>query len=125
VRWCEQTNSISDAQFGFQKGRSTVDAIFILQNVIQHFLNNGKQLFCAFIDLKKAFDSVYRNGLWYKLHCNGVRSKMLHMLKAMYESVKVSVKHCNSYSDFFDSYIGVKFGEVLSPLVVSLFIEEL
>jgi hypothetical protein len=82
------------------KGRSTVDAIFIQQNVIQHFLNNGKQLFCAFIDLNKAFDSVYRNGLWYKLHCNGVRSKMLQMLKAMYESVKVYVKHCNSYSDF-------------------------
>jgi hypothetical protein len=58
VRWCEQANSISDAQFGFQMGHFTVDAIFILQHVIHNLLNNGKQLCCAFIDIRKAFDSV-------------------------------------------------------------------
>ena len=54
---------LSDSQFGFRKGLSTVDAVFVLHNLIQSFINNKMRLPCAFIDLKKAFDSVYRNAL--------------------------------------------------------------
>lgn len=54
---------ISDAQFGFRKGFSTVGAVFALHSLIQHFLNNGTRFYCVFADLKKAFDSVYRNAL--------------------------------------------------------------
>ena len=67
---CEQNELLSDAQFGFRSGRSTTDAIFVLNSIIQHYLNHNKRLYCAFIDMRKAFDSVYRNGLWYKLGKN-------------------------------------------------------
>jgi len=60
-------NFLSDSQFKFRKGLSTVDAVFVLHNLIQSFINNKMRLPCAFIDLKKAFDSVYRNALWFKL----------------------------------------------------------
>ena len=65
--WAEEQDKLSDTQFGFRKERSTVDAIFVLQNLIQHVLNEKRRLYCAFVDLHKAFDSVYRNGLWLKL----------------------------------------------------------
>ena len=58
-------NVISDCQFGFRKGCSTTDASFVLHNFIQKTLNNRGHLYCAFVDLKKAFDSNYRNALWY------------------------------------------------------------
>jgi hypothetical protein len=49
----------------------------------------------------------------------------VHFLRrSIPESVNVSVKHCNIYSDVCDSYIGLKQGEVLSPLF-SHFIEDL
>ena len=56
-------NILSDSQFGFRKGRSTTDAIFVLNAIIKKILNEKGRLFCAFIDLKRAFDSVYLNGL--------------------------------------------------------------
>lgn len=67
TKWCEDNNVMSDSQFGFRKGCSTTDAIFVLHTLIQKVLNDRKRLYCAFVDLKKAFDSIYRNALWYKV----------------------------------------------------------
>ena len=64
----EKYNTVSDAQFGFKKGFSTVNAIYTLHSLIQNVLNNNKRLYCAFVDLKKAFGSVYHNALWLKLY---------------------------------------------------------
>ncbi len=74
--WCESNNVISDAQFGFQKGKSTVDAIFVLSSVIDKILNSKQRLYCACVDLRKAFDSVHRNALWLKLHGLGINSTL-------------------------------------------------
>ena len=51
--WAENNDILSDAQFGFRRGRSTVDAIFVLNAAISKFLNENKRLACAFIDFKK------------------------------------------------------------------------
>ena len=72
-----ENNILSDSQFGFRKGRSTTDASFVFNAIIQKILNEKGRLLCAFIDLKRAFDSVYLNGLWFKLHKIGINAKML------------------------------------------------
>jgi hypothetical protein len=59
---------LSDAQFGFRKGHITVDAKFALHNLIELVLSQGSRLPCVFVDLQKAFDSVYRQALWFELH---------------------------------------------------------
>ena len=48
----------------------------------------NKRLYCAFVDLKKAFDSVYHNALWFKLYKMGINVTMLRM----YDTVKCCVK---------------------------------
>ena len=50
--FCDLNNTISGAQFGFRKGKSTVDALFCLQT----YLNENKRLYCVFVDLKLAYD---------------------------------------------------------------------
>ena len=69
---CRDNTLISDCQFGFYKGRSTVEAVFILDALIQHFLKRNTRLYIVFVDLKRCFDTIYRNGLWFKLHRAGI-----------------------------------------------------
>ena len=123
--WCEEHNIISDSQFRFRKGCSTTDAIFVLHNLIQKILNDKKRLYCAFVDLKKAFDSIYRNALWYKLFNLGIKGKKLRIIRDMYFKVKSCVRSTHSVSDFFQYAVGLRQGEVLSPLLFSLFVEDL
>ncbi len=123
--WCEANSILTDAQFGFRKGRSTVDAIFVLSSLIEKTLNDKNRLYCAFVDLRKAFDSVNRNALWYKLHQCGIGGKMLRITRSMYMLVKSCVKHCGTYSEFFEYSIGLRQGEVMSPLMFSVFLEDL
>ena len=108
--WAENNNTTSDAQFGFRSGRSTTDAVFVLHAVVQKVLNEKRRLFCAFVDFRKAFDSVYLNGLWFELFKLGINGKMLRIFKDMYNQVKACVRACNSYSDFFECAIGLNKG---------------
>ena len=56
LEWEKQNCILTDAQFGFRNGMSTVDAIFALQTLINKTLRNKKRLYCCFIDFRKAFD---------------------------------------------------------------------
>ena len=40
----------------------------LLNAVISKILNEKGRLYCAFIDLKMAFDNIYRNTLWFNMH---------------------------------------------------------
>ena len=125
VSYCDKYNIISDAQFGFRKGLSTTDAIFALHSLVQHYLYNNKRLYIAFVDLKKCFDSIYRNGLWFKMHKFNVDGKVLRIIRNMYEHVKSCVRQCNDYSDLIEYAVGLRQGEVISPALVSLFLEDI
>lgn len=86
----EQENEIStDAQFGFKSNNRTIDAIFILKYLIDRNLNSKKKLYCAFIDLKKAFVSVSRTSLWYKLIKSGIDGKILKLIRSLYSEIKL------------------------------------
>jgi len=60
------------------------------------YLNRNQRLYVAFIDLKKCFDSIYRNGMWLKLFKTGIQSTILRIVKNMYAKVKSCVKSCTN-----------------------------
>lgn len=63
-----QDNSNTREQAGFRKGFQTVHNIFIIDTtIIKHMFQKGGRMYAAFTDLKAAFDSIYRNGLLFKL----------------------------------------------------------
>ena len=101
MKWAEDNDILSDAQFGFRKNRSTVDAIFVLYVIMNKMLNKKRRLYCNFVDLKTAFDYIYRNALRYKLYKIVVNLKMVKSVKNVYSNLKSCKRHCNNFSDFF------------------------
>ena len=91
--WSESNNLLSDFQFGFRKSKSTVDCIFVVSSIIDKVINHEKKrLYCAFVDFQKAFNLVYRNGIWFKILNMGGSCKIVKMLQAIYSSVKSCVR---------------------------------
>lgn len=124
-RWAVDNEVISDAQFGFKSDYSTVDAIYILQSLIERKIRERKKLYCAFVDLKRAFDSIYRDGLWFKLIKSGIDGKLLSIIRSMYSEAKSCVKQFGTLSEFFSSDVGLLQGEVISPILFSLFLNDI
>ena len=82
-------------------------------------------MYVAFIDFKKAFDSVQHNKLLQLLQDTGIKGKFFCSLKSMYDSLVSCVRSNGEYSDLFDCPVGVRQGCGLSPTLFSLFINQL
>ena len=68
----EDNAILEENQAGFRKGYATADHIFVLHSLAELLKTRKKKLFCSFIDFSKAFDSVWRAGLWQKLLKNNI-----------------------------------------------------
>ena len=123
--WIEDNKLIHESQAGFRKKYSTIDHLFTLVAMIQRQLLYHRKLYVAFIDFKKAFDSVVRSKLWGILRRNGVKGRMYKAITSMYNAVKAKVRAGGELSDSFMCPRGLKQGEITSPILFSIFINEL
>lgn len=121
----EETGLLAEEQAGFRKNYSTVDHIFSLKMLIDLYLSKKKRLFCSFIDYRKAFDSINRSALWKKMLDHSIDGKVLRVIHNIYEKAKSCIKLNNSLSDTFVSNLGVRQGENLSPILFSIFLNDL
>ena len=108
-----QKVKIDDMWFGFVPGKGTVDAIFMVRQLQEKFLEKRKDLFFAFVDLEKAFDRVPREVVRWALRQLGVEEWLVQTVMAMYERARTK----QGYSTEFEVKVGVHQGSVLSPLL--------
>ena len=71
---------LNNHQYGFRKKHSTFMAILELTNKIFDSFEKNKFTIGIFIDLKKAFDTVYHSILLDKLHFYGIRGTPLNWM---------------------------------------------
>jgi len=65
--WADKYSVYIETQADYRSNMGTVDDIFVLHGILSHMLNEGKRLYCAFINFTKALDYVVRDNLWMKL----------------------------------------------------------
>ena len=85
----------------------------------------GLSTFLFYIDFQKAFDSVDRNLLFFKLSQIGISGRFYNAISAMYSNPRSKVLLNEYETDFFDCPIGVKQGDNISATLFSIFINDL
>ena len=124
VMWSENETILSDAQFGFRPKLGTVDAIFAFSSIVTKFLGRKSKLYSCFIDYKQAFDRVDRVKLWRKVAKLGLAGNILNVIQSLYKHIKSSVLLDGQYSTFFANNSGVLQGEIISPILFSLYVND-
>ena len=88
-------------------------------------LKKKEKLFAAFIDFERAFDTIWRDGLWFKLLTLHINGKMYNVIIHSYENIKSNIVYNNNVSDYFMCNKGVRQGENLSPILFALYLNDL
>jgi len=110
----------SKNQFGFRANHRTSDSLFILKTLItKYVLNKNKKIYSCFVDLRKAFDTLWHNGLLYKLLTNNVGCNFFNIVQNIYSLCQSAIKIDNKHS-YFKIERGVKQGDSLSLVYLTI-----
>jgi len=122
--FCLDTKVLKWNNAGFKKGDSTVNQLLYLTNLVQQGFDNGLNTLMVFLDIKAAFDTVWHNGLLFKLENYGICGQLLNWFKSyLYlRSQKVVIQGCCSKD--LNTWSGVPQGSVLGPLLFLIYISD-
>ena len=116
---------ISKQQYGFVRGRGTVDAIFVIRQLQEKRLEGNQKLFCAFVDLEKAFDRIPREVVFWCLRKRRVPEKLVRLVEMMYKRTRTAVITAHGRTEMFDVGVGLHQGSALSPFLFVLVMDVL
>ena len=123
--WIEENGFLVEEQNGFRRNRSCMEHIYTLYSVINKRKLSKLSTYACFVDAKKAFDTVNRQCLWYKLYALGLSGKMLNAIKSLYSDVKCAINVNGHITEFLDVDLGVKQGCRLSPTLFAMYVNDL
>ena len=123
TKYVTERDMINKGQIGFTEKNRAPDHILTIKALSNKYVqdNQGK-LFTCFIDFRKAFDTVWHDGLFHKLQQLGVNGNFLLTLKDIYRKTQCAVKIGDKLTQFFPCKQGVRQGDPLSPILFNIFI---
>ena len=104
-----------ECQFGFRKGRSTVQQVVRIVNDVKVQYNLGKNTTMVLLDIEKAFDTVRIPGLLYKLNSLDFPTYITKIVHSFLTGRSLQVRVNNKLSTRRDIRAGVPQGSCLSP----------
>ena len=112
-------------QFGFQKGCSTVQCTWAVQETISHYLRGGSEVFCCLLDFSKAFDKVNFNQLFQKLAERRIPAVILRLVLYICINQSCFIRWNCVESGSFNVKNGVRQGAILSPSLFCVYFDTL
>ena len=115
----------SPLQFGFKQGFSTDLCTGLIKNVVARYNINNTDVYGCFLDASKAFDRVDHQVLFQKLIQRKLPPVVVRALLTWYSDQMVSVSWNGCQSSKFGVTNGVRQGGVLSPILFTVYLDDL
>ena len=116
---------VSGLQGACRKKQSCVHTAFLLQETVSAALETNKNVFVAFFDVSKAFDTVWTDGLFYKLYKAGIRGKIWRLLYRTYINFLCRVRIKGQFSEWYQMRCGIHQGFFLSLIKYIAFVNSM
>ena len=114
-----------DNHFGFKKKHSTDLCIFSVKSVIKYYNLYKSPVYSCFLDASKAYDRVNYWTLFKKLLKRGISVIIVRILLFWYSKQEICMKWGNETSSYFTISNGVRQGGILSPVLFSIYMDNL
>jgi len=118
-----ETNGLSRAQHGFQRGRGTPEAILTLTEAVRAALRR-QAVVITFVDITRAYDSVLFPILWQKCIDKGIDGSFLAVLQSIYFRADTQLDIGGILLDAVPWEAGCVQGNALSPALFNIYIDE-
>ena len=121
----ENIGFLNKLQSGFRRAKSTNDHLFRLCQSIMENFNRDEHVVAASLDVEKAFDNVWHNGLRYKIFQLDLPTKMAHWLSDFLVGCVIQVNINGFLSNQINPNTAVAQGSVLNPLLCLIYVNDL
>ncbi len=116
---------ITEAQAGGKKGAATVDHLITLKEVIARLREENKPVHIIFLDVQKAYDKAWLNGILYALNKNGVSGKNLEITRKLNSNLKAKIQTRHGLTGEINIKDSIRQGGVLSVVEYATLIDEI
>lgn len=123
--FCKENNIIPDSQYGFKPKHSTVHVLLKLFEDVSSGFNSDKPTIAVLLDIAKAFDTVWIDGLIYKLIQFNFPDYIVQLMKSYLKGRSFSVLVNNVASEKKDVGEGIPQGSVLGPLLFLIYVSDM
>jgi len=119
------TTYISDAQAGGKEKRSTTDHLLILKEIAREQRRRKKPLYIVFLDVTKAFDKAWLDGIMYAMHQNGLTGPLWNIVRKMNQNLTATIKTKDGPTRPIKIKDSIRQGGVLSGLQYATLMDEI
>lgn len=125
-KYLTDNNIIHETQIAFKRNNRTSDHMFVLRTLVDKIVKSQKKkMYTCFVDFQKAFDSLPHDAVLHKLLNIGINGKFHDTIQDMYRKTSLQVKLEGQLTPSFPAEVGVRQGDVLSPNIFKIFINDL
>jgi len=116
--------NIGDYQCGYRQGRSTIDQIFTVRQILEKCNEHNKDTHHLFIDFKAAYESIDRSRLYAAMGELNIPQKLIALVMTTLNNTQCRVKIQNRLSAPINTKNGIRQGDALACLLFNIALEK-